>query len=113
MGLERKMRKNHRKTGSHKNVKSNKHLAVQQDLESHAVKGLPLESYIIFPFLIFFFLLQNQWQHFYFPRLFEGMQPSLDITVGLQFCFQNTGSLTTIIACPPISHRRPVSLRAF
>lgn len=49
MGLESKMKKKEQEnTYSPKNVKSNNSLAAEPYLESHAFKGLLLESYIYF-----------------------------------------------------------------
>lgn len=73
------MRKKHRKR-----VKSNKSLFTEEALESHAFKGPPLESYIMY-LILFFLSLQDQWQHFHFSSLSVGIQYFLNTTEGLQF----------------------------
>lgn len=65
-------------------MKSNKSLFIEEDLESHAFKGPPLESYIMYLFL-FFLSLQNQWQLFHFSSLSVDIQYSLNTAEGLQF----------------------------
>lgn len=98
-GSGKKNEKKHSKRDRCKKVKSIKSLSLEEDLESHAFKGNPLESHIMDPFL-FFLSLQNQWHHFNFSVFSVGIQTSLNTTEGVQFV-SKTQRLSNYYYCLP------------